>query len=50
MISNKKVTNNEVIKFIQIYNFCIDHFSIRLCMNNSKFKLQNKRILNRILG
>ena len=50
MISNKKVTNNEVIKFIQIYNFCIDHFSIRLCMNNSKFNLQNKRILNRILG
>ena len=41
MISNKKVTNNEVIKFIQICNFC---------MNNSKFKLQNKRILNRILG
>ena len=50
MISHEKVVNNKVIEANDIYNFCIGHFSIRLCLNNSKFEFQNTRKANQILG
>ena len=46
MDSNKKIFNYKLLEIIEIYNFCFDHFSFRLCLNNSKFKFQYTKNLN----
>ena len=49
MISNEKVVNYKVLELIEIYNFYFGHFSIELCLNNSKFKFQKMTTSNKIL-
>jgi hypothetical protein len=39
MISNEKVNNNKVLQLIEIYNFGLGHFFIRICL--IKLKLLN---------
>ena len=50
MISNWKVSNNKILRLIEIYNLYFIHFSISLCSNNSKFEFQNLRTFKIILG
>jgi hypothetical protein len=47
---NKKVVNNKLTELIEVYNFYFDYFSIRLCLNDTKFEFHNTRSSSIIFG
>jgi hypothetical protein len=41
--SSDKVRNNKVVQLIEIYNFGLGHFFIRICLNNLKLLNLNSK-------